>query len=244
MAQLFEHIMQGINNSQLRKSIEDLFEIFGIGKGDQAGAVSIVADVTGDLVGNVTGNLDGDVTGNVTGDVSGAIAGGWTYGPEIDCTNGDADDTVSFVVLADLPATVRTIELIFNGVGTDENLKVPMVRIGDSGGIETSGYGASAHTIEAAAITAEFGSWAGFYCADLGSWATAQTMTGILRMVRRNDSSNMWYVDGYFMENVGDAKAMQCVGSKSLSTGLTQVDIATSDVAAFFDKGTVRGRYM
>ena len=232
----FEQILQSINNSEIRIALEKLFALVNIGTGSDGSNL--------ELVGNLTGDVTGDLTGDVTGDVTGAVNGGWTYGAEVDCTNGDADDLANMTVLSAIPDTARTIEIIFNGVGTDTINKPPMVRIGDSGGIETSGYGASAHTITAAAVAAEFGSWAGFYCSDLGSWAAADTITGILRLVRRNDSSNMWYVEGYFMENVADAKVMQCVGSKSLSTGLTQIDIATSDVTALFDTGTVRGRYM
>ena len=61
MAQNFEHIMQGINNSQLRKSIEDLFEIIGIGTGDNSDSFTM-----GDITGNVTGDVTGDVLADDT----------------------------------------------------------------------------------------------------------------------------------------------------------------------------------
>jgi len=75
MAQLFEHILQSINNSEIRQSLEALFNIIGVGKGDKNGSVSVTGNLTGNVTGNVTGVVTGSagssLIGNVTGDVTG-----------------------------------------------------------------------------------------------------------------------------------------------------------------------------
>lgn len=95
MAQLFEHIIQSINNSELRIAIEKLFAIIGVGIGDKEGSVSVTGTLTGDVTGNVTGNVTGDQIGD-------------SYGEHIDSTtvfNADTDmgdtDFASGVIILD-----------------------------------------------------------------------------------------------------------------------------------------------
>lgn len=67
MSETLAQILQSINNSELRISIEKIMGLLGLQPGDSTGPSAFVGDVTGDLTGNVTGNVTGDVTGDVTG---------------------------------------------------------------------------------------------------------------------------------------------------------------------------------
>lgn len=80
--QNFEHILQSVNNSELRQALEALFGIFGIGTGDAAGSASLVADLTGNITGTASNateaaELDGLITDTDSSNnaaTSGAVA--------------------------------------------------------------------------------------------------------------------------------------------------------------------------
>ena len=73
MAQKFEHILQSINNSEIRIALEALFAIAGIGPGQSTGS-----PIEQDIIGNTAGVHTGAVTGDVTGSIDGAIVDGDT----------------------------------------------------------------------------------------------------------------------------------------------------------------------
>jgi len=75
MSETFGQMLQSINNSEIRITLEKIFGLLGLQPGDSTGPSTLVGDVTGDLTGDVTGDVAGDLTGDVTGDVAGDLTG-------------------------------------------------------------------------------------------------------------------------------------------------------------------------
>ena len=90
-AERFDTIIQAINNSELRITVEKLFDIIGVSGGDKRGSVSISADVVGDVTGNVNGT-------------AGAL---WS---SVDTTTVDGEDGTATVQLVFKDADGNTID--------------------------------------------------------------------------------------------------------------------------------------
>ena len=62
--QKFEHILQSINNSEIRIALEKLFALLSTGTGSDGTNLNLVGDVTGDVTGSVTKLLAGSAPVN------------------------------------------------------------------------------------------------------------------------------------------------------------------------------------
>lgn len=180
-----------------------------------------------------------------TSDGSGGVdcatvsAGGWTRGSAVDATNGGANDLTSFTVLSGLSSPDQ-IEIAFSGVslnGTDNF----QIQIGDSGGIETSGYeSTSIH------IAIPGGSLSGH--SDTAAYAfrggAADMVTSGSLVITRVDG-NTWTINGTF-HNVSAGLGFFWIGTtsgvKTLSGTLTQVLMKSASTNTF-DGGTVTGMH-
>jgi hypothetical protein len=130
-----------------------------------------------------------------------------------------------------VPSWVTRIEVIFNAIslsGTDDIL----VQIGDSGGVETSGYGSSA---EYSTITSTSSS--GFV---LKMNTAAENHSGVLTIYKIDGTS--WVASEVFRPTGGSGTSGVAVGTKSLSAALDRVRV-TRTGSNTFDNGsvTVRG---
>jgi hypothetical protein len=151
--------------------------------------------------------------------------GPWEGGTQ-STSSGTAFDFTS------VPSWVTRIEVMFNAIslsGTDDIL----VQIGDSGGIETSGYGSSS---EYSTVTVT--SSAGFI---LRMNTAGENHTGVL-VLNRLDSASNWVASGVFRPTGGSGTSGVAVGGKSLSAALDRVRVTRSG-SNTFDNGsvTVRG---
>jgi hypothetical protein len=141
-------------------------------------------------------------------------------------TSGTAFDFTS------IPSWVREIDVIFNGVslsGTDQI----HIQIGDSGGIETSGY--------AAAFALPYGtngvtSGIGTAAFPLAVTAAGDTLDGIVSL--KNITGNVWICSGMVNMRVGVTGICLVSGTKTLSATLDRVRITRSG-SNTFDAGQV-----
>jgi hypothetical protein len=179
------------------------------------------ATVTGTL--NATTNLTIDGDDVATEDyVDAAIAAipGWVYATPQATTSGTEFDFGS------LPATVTEIDILFNGVslsGTDHIL----VQIGDSGGIETSGYDSNSRETATSSTSG--------YIAFVGSGARAAI--GAMRLVKFD--GNTWIST----HNVSAGSITSAgAGSKTTSATLDRVRVTRTGTDTF-DAGSVTIRY-
>ena len=129
-----------------------------------------------------------------------------------------------------IPANVRRITVMFNGVslsGTDHFL----VQLGDSGGVETTGYAATSGVITGSNTCAVNTSTAGFIVTGANAtrlWSGSMTICRV--------SGNIWVASGVFSADTG--AACQIGGNKTLSAELDRVRITRSGTDTF-DAGSV-----
>jgi hypothetical protein len=135
-----------------------------------------------------------------------------------------------------IPSWVKRITVIFNGVSTN-GTSIPMLQIGDAGGIETTGYLGASSICSGGGTTSNnfttgFGA-GGILAANLlhGSFA--------LSLV---DSANTWAISGV----VGGSSSAFTVltgGTKTLSATLDRIRITTVNGTDTFDAGTINILY-
>ncbi len=142
--------------------------------------------------------------------------------------------TVSFT---NIPSWVRRITVMFSGVsvsGTDNIL----VQLGDSGGVETSGYTNGVVLIVSGGNPGITTGTSGFLVL---SSAGTDALYGTYILTLMDSVTNLWMANGTF-ERTGALRMEVGAGQKALSAALTQLQITTSGVDTF-DAGTITVRY-
>ena len=137
-----------------------------------------------------------------------------------------------------IPSWVRRITVMFVGVSTTGASKT-IVQLGDSGGIETSGYLGSASFADGSASAENFSS--GFIF-NMRTGGTATVRHGMVVLALVDSSSNSWVEMG----NVGDSDTTAVTvsgGSKALSATLDRVRITTIGGTDTFDAGSINIMY-
>jgi hypothetical protein len=166
---------------------------------------------------------------------SGATAPEWvvpvgiTLVAEQATTSGTSKDFLS------IPTGTRQVTMMFVGVSTNST-SVPIVQIGDSGGVEVSGY---------VGFTGELGGGAttnyssGF--ALNGAHNAAFVLSGMIRMTLEDASDNTWAC----AINLGGGNVGPIVGggTKALSAVLDRVRLTTTNGTDAFDAGAVSINY-
>ena len=184
--------------------------------GDTSGSVTLAAPA---VAGSTTQTLV-DVTGTLAPVVSGTAVAS-TSGTSIDFTS--------------IPSWVKRITVMFDGVSVSGTSPI-QVQIGDSGGLEITGYsGAVVQHASAANNTTGFS--AGFQIAQTGLAAGIEF--GFLTLV--NITGNTWCAGGTI--NLSGQAMNSVGGAKTLSDTLTQVSITTVGGANTFDAGTINILY-
>jgi hypothetical protein len=133
-----------------------------------------------------------------------------------------------------IPSWVRRITVMFSGVSTNGTSEM-LVQIGDSGGIETTGYDA----IYGAIITSTAGTGNATTGFTLGVSTAATTRSGLVTIT--NLSGNIWVSSGNLYETT--ARIALIAGGKTLSATLDRVRITTVNGTDSFDAGTINILY-
>jgi hypothetical protein len=178
----------------------------------------------------------GPVSGT-TGTFSGALqASGVTTNiyPLVSATAVTASGTS--VDFTGIPSWVRRITVMFSGVSTNGTSSV-QVQLGDSGGVETTGYSSYASWATVANQTAASSSTTGLHIA---SAAIVSTRFGIMQIALM--SANAW-VSSHSYGDLGGTVAGSGGGAKTLSDTLTQIRITTVNGTDTFDAGSINILY-
>ena len=184
--------------------------------GDTSGSVTLAAPA---VAGSTTQTLV-----NVTGTLAPVVSG-----TAVASTSGTSIDFTS------IPSWVKRITVMFDGVSVSGTSPI-QVQIGDSGGLEITGYsGAVVQHASAANNTTGFS--AGFQIAQTGLAAGIEF--GFLTLV--NITGNTWCAGGTI--NLSGQAMNSVGGAKTLSDTLTQVSITTVGGANTFDAGTINILY-
>ena len=156
----------------------------------------------------------------------------WDYEAEVLTTSGTA-----LTIASGIPAGVQEIEIMLEDVSTDSNNQQWEIRLGDAGGIESSGY-TSAADASGGSFTSETN---GFLLNSNSNIDAANQCDGNYRLIRYNSAnSQKWHIRGLlFVVSV----LYQMVGWKELSGDLTQIQLTTANGTSDFDNGRARVRY-
>ena len=183
--------------------------------------------------------LSGDTSGSITLSAP-AVAGSstqtlaavtGTLAPIVSGTAVSASGTA--VNFLDIPSWVKRITVMFSGVSTS-GTSHKLIQIGDSGGIENTGYVATSSTTSTGVATVN--STAGFI---FYTGAATDTFSG--QIVLTNLSGNLWVCSG--MGKISTANCIYGGGDKTLSATLDRIRITTVNGTDTFDAGTINIMY-
>ena len=161
-----------------------------------------------------------------------ASGGGLTLTSEQATTSGSA------VTFGSIPTGTKQITLMIDSVSTDSSGYIG-VQIGDSGGLETSGYiSAMGGHLNNDALAGEITG----YFHGVQTLVAANTYFGHMIMNLQDATNNVWAFQGQFGDGVHGAKLHDSgTGRKALSGELTQVALISGDT---LDAGAVSISYM
>ena len=189
--------------------------------------------ISGNTSGSIT--LDAPAIAGTTvltlAPVSGIIAP-LVSGTAVASTSGTSIDFTG------IPSWVKRITVIFSSVSTN-GTSVPLIRLGDSGGIETTGYDAGA-CFGTAAVSHYFASTAGFPVSTTSQVATIALSGSV---VFTNISGNIWVGHGSMFFGATAVVTAACAGTKTLSDVLNQIRITTVNGTDTFDAGSINIMY-
>jgi hypothetical protein len=129
-----------------------------------------------------------------------------------------------------IPSWVKRITVMFNGVSTNGTSSV-IIQIGDSGGVETTGYD-SATAFTGANVTS------GYSIYNENATAVAR---GAVELIKY--SGDTWVATGTLLAVTTSRYMFTVCGTKTLSDTLTQVRITTVNGTDTFDAGTINIMY-
>lgn len=144
----------------------------------------------------------------------------------------------AFVDVTGIPAGVKRIHILLSGVSTNGTSSI-IIQIGDSGGIETSGYSGTS-TRSVGTSVSNTSNTTGFIINS--NTAATDVITGRVILDILDESTFEWVCSGYVSRT--DAAAQNITsGSKSTTTELTQIRLTTSGGTDTFDAGKMKIMY-
>ena len=156
-----------------------------------------------------------------------------TSGTAVASTSGTSIDFTS------IPSWVKRITVMFSGVSTS-GTSLPQIQLGDSGGIETTGYAAGSSYVASASV-ANANYTSGFVIRT--DALAAVVMDGFITINLVSSSTNTWVAGGTIYGPTPAAYLALVAGGKSLSATLDRVRITTVNGTDTFDAGSINILY-
>jgi hypothetical protein len=183
----------------------------------------------------------GVTAGTVITALGTGTGGAGTYTVSASQTVSSTTITVVGLDFLSIPSWVKRITVMFVGVSTSGTSNI-MIQIGDSGGVETTGYACNGTSLATSTIgTANFTT--GFVMGDTASFAAAATHSGWYTLTLQDSTSNAWAGFG-MVAAVGQVHNKIGAGSKAVSPGpLDRVRITTVNGTDTFDAGSINILY-
>jgi hypothetical protein len=185
---------------------------------------------TADTSGTI--ELQSNGTTKLTVSSSGAY-GQLISGTAVASTSGTSIDFTS------IPSWVKRITVNFSGVSTN-GTSIPIIQLGDSGGVETSGYLGSGSSVFNGSTTAAEQQTTGFGIG--GGMVSTIVFHGSIQITLLNATANTWCASGVLARS-DTACVFNCGGAKSLSATLDRVRITTVNGTDAFDAGSINILY-
>jgi hypothetical protein len=154
--------------------------------------------------------------------------GAITSGTSVASTSGTTIDFTG------IPSWVKRITVMFNGVSTNGTSN-PLIQLGDSGGIENTGYVAASSIMTTGVSTSTYTTGFG-----LATALSTNAVSGAV--VFTLISTNVWIASGVMASSTNSVSGTM-TGTKSLSATLDQVRITTVNGTDTFDAGSINILY-
>jgi len=154
--------------------------------------------------------------------------------------NWNGSTTNNYIDFENIPSWVKRITVMFNGVSTSSTSPI-QIQIGDSGGIENSGYSGTNHVLGTTNVAGAAMS-SGFLLTVGTSYTSAAGAHSGLAILT-NITGNQWVISGSIASPT-TPYSFVFAGAKTLSDTLDRVRITT--VAAgtnYFDAGSINILY-
>lgn len=137
-----------------------------------------------------------------------------------------------------IPSWVKKIKVLFKAVSMN-GTALPLLQLGDSGGIENTGYESSAFGgINGNAITAVSYN-TGIICTSFGS--AVYSISGYIELVKF--SGNIWVSAGSLSQVGSTSAGSSNAGYKELSGTLDRIRLTTTNGTDVFDAGQINIMY-
>lgn len=182
---------------------------------------------------------------NGTGTIAGINAGGLPNGTVTPSTLsqpmtlGTAQNSTSgtSIDFTGIPSWVKRITVMFAGVSTNGSSS-PMIQLGTSGGVQTSGYSCTSSSVNAG--TAGVTAYTTGFTVRAGS--AASSFIGFLTISLLDSSNGTWVCSGVLGDN-GTTSTYTVGGIRVLSGTLDRVRITTVNGTDTFDAGSINILY-
>lgn len=138
-----------------------------------------------------------------------------------------------------IPAGVRRIVITLSGLSTN-GTDGWVLQLGDSGGIETSGYSCVGTTILSVAVASSLAPTTGFFLR--GNTTASDAVSGNLTLNLQSTLADTWILTGILVDP-GQLLVALSSGSKTTSATLDRIRITTSSGVNTFDSGFVNVSY-
>lgn len=172
-----------------------------------------------------------------------AGAGGnpvWASVSGITLSTKQASTSGTSIDFNSLPVGIKRITVMLDGVSTN-GTSIPIIQIGDSGGIENTGYLGSASLATNGSATTVSGFTTGFGLNGATAATTVHHGIAILELV--DAATNTWAFSFSGARTTDSAGALCGGGTKSLSATLDRVRITTVGGTDTFDAGNINITY-
>jgi hypothetical protein len=175
--------------------------------------------------------------GNILG-TDGAGNLSWVNGRMV-LDTAKASTSGTSVDFTGIPSWAKRVTVMFSGVSTN-GTSTPIIQIGDSGGVETSGYLGSGSSVFTGSTTAAALQTAGFGIG--GGMVATIVFHGAIQIILLDVTANTWCASGVLGRS-DTACIFNCGGAKSLSATLDRVRITTVNGTDTFDAGSINILY-
>ena len=155
-------------------------------------------------------------------------SGAFVAGTAVASTSGTSIDFTS------IPSWVKRVTVMFNGVSTNGSA-TPIIQLGDSGGVEITGYVGGAGNFNNGNATGVSTISAGFQLLNSGHNSALIYYGQVIISLM---GSNTWVATGNLSLG-SDTNLITLAGTKTLSATLDRVRITTTNGTDTFDLGTI-----
>ena len=160
-------------------------------------------------------------------------------GSTVSSGTAQASTSGTAINFTDIPSWVKRVTAMLSGVSTNGTSSL-LVQLGDSGGIENTGYTSTGGSLSTGASPTFTTSTAGFLLND--GMTAARVNNGVATIVLLDSATNLWALT--FLGNQQTFNTIQTgSGSKSLTAALDRVRITTVNGTDTFDAGSINILY-